>query len=210
MKRQTGLALLLAASERALAQQVSDPWGQCRSPAVPNLRVSILTCKTGGGNNYSGPTACPSGYHCYTYHECESSFSRQSANLVLIVIGYSQCIPGQATVTSSTTLVTSTSSAPSPPSSSAPPPSTTSSSTPEPTSSPGVCSGSFNFLTAEEWVEASRFGWNLGNSLDAIPNEDSWNNSPVQDEVFDYVVEQGFTSVRIPGTYAGLVQDTAC
>lgn len=41
--------------------------------------------------------------------------------------------------------------------------------------------------------------WNLGNTLDAIPHEGGWNNPPVEDHVFDYVVERGFKGVRIPG-----------
>lgn len=42
-------------------------------------------------------------------------------------------------------------------------------------------------------------GWNLGNTLDAIPNEGSWNNPPVVEKTFDDVKAAGFKSVRIPG-----------
>lgn len=45
-------------------------------------------------------------------------------------------------------------------------------------------------------------GWNLGNTLDAVPDEGSWNNAPVEAQTFDDVVAAGFKSVRIPITYA--------
>ncbi|KAH7361744.1 endoglucanase B [Plectosphaerella cucumerina] len=180
-KSQLGLALLLAASQGALAQN-STPWGQC------------------GGINYGGPTGCPSGYYCFEQNPW-----------------YFQCIPGQAPTTAApsstssaaTTLRTSTSAPPPPPTttsrpattSSAAPPSSSSSSSAQPTASPGVCSGSFSKISAQTWSSGANPGWNLGNSLDAIPNEDSWNNSPVESVVFDHVVEQGIKSVRIPVTY---------
>ena len=44
-------------------------------------------------------------------------------------------------------------------------------------------------------------GWNLGNSLDAIPNEDSWNNGPVTAQTFDDIKAAGFKSIRIPVTW---------
>jgi endoglucanase len=42
-------------------------------------------------------------------------------------------------------------------------------------------------------------GWNLGNTLDATPNEGSWNNPPVKPETFDDVKKAGFKSIRLPG-----------
>ncbi len=41
-------------------------------------------------------------------------------------------------------------------------------------------------------------GWNLGNTLEAVPNEGSWNNPPVQPETFDDIKSYGFKSIRIP------------
>ena len=40
-------------------------------------------------------------------------------------------------------------------------------------------------------------GINLGNTLEP-PNEDSWNNGPAREEFFDWYVEAGFQTVRIP------------
>lgn len=62
-----------------------------------------------------------------------------------------------------------------------------------------TCSGSFDLISAASFVENLTPGWNLGNSLDAFPDEDSWNNAAVQESVFDDVKEVGFRSVRVPG-----------
>ena len=62
-----------------------------------------------------------------------------------------------------------------------------------------TCSGNFTPISAATWVSASNPGWNLGNTLDAIPTEGSWNNPPVQFETFDDVKASGFKSVRLPG-----------
>ncbi|GHE09009.1 cellulase family glycosylhydrolase [Streptomyces alanosinicus] len=43
--------------------------------------------------------------------------------------------------------------------------------------------------------------WNLGNSLDAIPDETSWGNPPATKQLFDTIRAQGFRSVRIPVTW---------
>ncbi|KDQ14644.1 glycoside hydrolase family 5 protein [Botryobasidium botryosum FD-172 SS1] len=44
-------------------------------------------------------------------------------------------------------------------------------------------------------------GWNLGNTLDALPTEGSWNNPPVVNATWDDIVASGFKSVRIPITF---------
>ncbi|MGN9865523.1 cellulase family glycosylhydrolase [Bacillus swezeyi] len=44
-------------------------------------------------------------------------------------------------------------------------------------------------------------GWNLGNTLDAVPTEGSWNNPPVKEHTFDDIRDAGFRSVRIPVTW---------
>lgn len=63
------------------------------------------------------------------------------------------------------------------------------------------CTGSFDAISASDFVEKINPGWNLGNSLDATPNEDSWNNPLVQESTFDYVKSAGFKSVRLPGAW---------
>ncbi|KAF9870473.1 hypothetical protein CkaCkLH20_12140 [Colletotrichum karsti] len=67
---------------------------------------------------------------------------------------------------------------------------------------PTACSGSFTDISAVDYVKAMNPGWNLGNTLDAIPNEGSWNNPPVKAETFDDIKAAGFKSVRIPVTYS--------
>lgn len=62
-----------------------------------------------------------------------------------------------------------------------------------------TCAGEFDAISASEFVAHLAPGWNLGNSLDAIPTENSWNNQPVAETTFDDVKNAGFNSVRIPG-----------
>ncbi|KAI1113422.1 putative cellulase [Nemania sp. NC0429] len=64
------------------------------------------------------------------------------------------------------------------------------------------CAGTFDPISASEYVAAINPGWNLGNTLDATPNEGSWNNPPVQAVTFQDIKAAGFNSVRIPVTYA--------
>ncbi|WP_055529789.1 cellulase family glycosylhydrolase [Streptomyces graminilatus] len=52
-------------------------------------------------------------------------------------------------------------------------------------------------------VAAMQPSWNLGNSLDAIPDETSWGNPPTTKALFDTIKAQGFRSVRIPVTWSG-------
>jgi endoglucanase len=61
------------------------------------------------------------------------------------------------------------------------------------------CSETFTPITAEDFVAALHPGWNLGNTLDAIPFEGSWNNAPVEEGTLDIIKESGFNSVRLPG-----------
>lgn len=63
------------------------------------------------------------------------------------------------------------------------------------------CSGTFEDISAADFIAAVTPGWNLGNTLDATPDEGSWNNAPVVAETFDLIKEAGFKSVRIPVTY---------
>lgn len=63
------------------------------------------------------------------------------------------------------------------------------------------CTSPFTDITASAWMAAANPGWNLGNTLDAIPDEGSWNNPAVVASTFDAVVEAGFKHVRIPVTY---------
>lgn len=63
------------------------------------------------------------------------------------------------------------------------------------------CSTTFTPITASVAFAALTPGWNLGNSLEAFPNEDSWNNPPVTSATFDDVLAKGFKSVRLPVTW---------
>ncbi|MHC3474467.1 cellulase family glycosylhydrolase [Streptomyces sp. 7R007] len=54
---------------------------------------------------------------------------------------------------------------------------------------------------AADAVAAMQPGWNVGNTLDAIPDETSWGNPPITKALFDTVRDKGFRSVRIPVTW---------
>jgi endoglucanase len=61
--------------------------------------------------------------------------------------------------------------------------------------------GSFNYIDPHKAVEEMDPGWNLGNSLDAIPDETSWGNPKTEGYIFDDIKRTGFRSVRIPVTW---------
>ncbi|KAJ3054353.1 hypothetical protein HK097_002017 [Rhizophlyctis rosea] len=63
------------------------------------------------------------------------------------------------------------------------------------------CNGWYNNETPARAVQNMQPGWNLGNTLDAVPYEDSWNNAKVQEYTFSDIKKAGFKSVRIPITW---------
>ncbi|KAJ5957986.1 Immunoglobulin E-set [Penicillium vulpinum] len=80
---------------------------------------------------------------------------------------------------------------------------TTSKSTTQTTTASGaVCTGQFSAISAADFVSHLHPGWNLGNTLDAVPDEGSWNNLPAVASTFDTVKAAGFKSVRLPVTWA--------
>lgn len=64
-----------------------------------------------------------------------------------------------------------------------------------------TCDVDFAPISAADYIAAINPGWNLGNTLDAVPNEGSWNNPPVVAATFKDVKAAGFKSVRIPGRF---------
>jgi endoglucanase len=58
-------------------------------------------------------------------------------------------------------------------------------------------------------VAAMQPSWNLGNTLDAIPNEDSWGNGQTRKATFEKIAADGFRSVRIPVTWSNHQSATA-
>jgi endoglucanase len=73
----------------------------------------------------------------------------------------------------------------------------------------------FDELTAQEFAAALGVGWNLGNTLDAtggdgtdpIKQETSWGNPEISQELIQEVADLGFTTIRIPITWAKFVDD---
>lgn len=62
--------------------------------------------------------------------------------------------------------------------------------------------GEMRDITTEELVKDMGFGWNLGNSLDGMPEETSWGNPLATQELFDKLKADGVKSVRIPITWS--------
>ncbi|MER6122175.1 cellulase family glycosylhydrolase [Streptomyces sp. NPDC001795] len=62
---------------------------------------------------------------------------------------------------------------------------------------------------AVDAVAAMQPSWNLGNTLDAIPDETSWGNPKVTKDLFDTIRAQGYRSVRIPVTWTDHQSATA-
>ncbi|KAK5109381.1 hypothetical protein LTR62_007047 [Meristemomyces frigidus] len=63
------------------------------------------------------------------------------------------------------------------------------------------CSGGFTRVSAQTWLDNANPGWNLGNTLDAIPTEGSWNNPPVVVNTFSQIQSAGFKGMRLPITW---------
>jgi endoglucanase len=120
-------------------------------------------------------------------------------------IDYYQCVPGTATTSATSTSKTSfstTTSTTSTSTSTSTTLKTTTSQTATQTSTSSAaatCTGTFNAISASDFVAKLHPGWNLGNTLDATPDEGSWNNAPVVASTFSDVQKAGFKSVRIPG-----------
>lgn len=62
------------------------------------------------------------------------------------------------------------------------------------------CSGSFQKISAGEWANRANPGWNLGNTLDALPTEGSWGNV-AHFSTFDDLIRGGFKGLRLPGRF---------
>ena len=78
---------------------------------------------------------------------------------------------------------------PSPTPSLSPSPSTSTSPSPQPTNPMAV-------------VAAMQLDTNIGNTLDAIPDETAWGNPPISEALLDHLRAQGFKSIRLPITWS--------
>jgi aryl-phospho-beta-D-glucosidase BglC (GH1 family) len=56
-------------------------------------------------------------------------------------------------------------------------------------------------LTPQDALLLMNRGINVGNSLDAVPTETSWGNTPIKEYYFDDIKSAGFNCVRIPITW---------
>ncbi|KAJ6070948.1 hypothetical protein N7467_012267 [Penicillium canescens] len=141
-----------------------------------------------GGNGYSGSTSCTAGYVCASqnawYYQCIPGTTSSSTTTAAAVTTTSttKAITTTLTTTTKTTAQTATATASS--------------------SGAATCTGTFSSISASNFISSLHPGWNLGNTLDAVPNEGSWNNAAVVASTFDTVKTAGFRSVRIPVTWA--------
>ncbi|KAF1841696.1 glycoside hydrolase family 5 protein [Cucurbitaria berberidis CBS 394.84] len=60
----------------------------------------------------------------------------------------------------------------------------------------------FSAIPASKFFAEINPGWNVGNTLDAVETEGSWNNPPVVASTFDDVKKAGFKGIRLPVTWA--------
>lgn len=54
------------------------------------------------------------------------------------------------------------------------------------------------FENSHELLKFMKIGWNLGNTMDAIPNETAWHNPVTTKEMIDVVKDAGFNLLRVP------------
>lgn len=67
--------------------------------------------------------------------------------------------------------------------------------------SDGAGGGTMRDIPSTQIVEEMFLGWNLGNTLDADPDETAWGNPLTTREMIDAVHDGGFNTVRIPVTW---------
>lgn len=61
--------------------------------------------------------------------------------------------------------------------------------------------GKMRDITSMELVADMGLGWNLGNTLDATPNETSWGNPPASEDLIKQLKKDGIDSIRVPVTW---------
>lgn len=69
-------------------------------------------------------------------------------------------------------------------------------------------SSNMNSFKSVELTKELGVGWNLGNSLEAIPNETAWGNPAVTKELIDGIKSAGFNTIRIPVAWSSHFSDT--
>jgi endoglucanase len=67
----------------------------------------------------------------------------------------------------------------------------------------GVAHSPMRGLTPKQYVQDMVVGWNLGNTMDASPNETGWGNPVTTQAMIDAVRKQGFKFMRLPVTWKG-------
>lgn len=66
-----------------------------------------------------------------------------------------------------------------------------------------VAHGPMRGWTPKQYVKDMLVGWNLGNTMDATPNENGWGNPTTTQAMIDAVRKMGFKTLRLPVTWKG-------
>lgn len=64
-----------------------------------------------------------------------------------------------------------------------------------------TCNTTFREVSASTFAAALNPGYNIGNTMDAIPNETSWGQPLIVPSTIANIKAQGFRGIRLPGTY---------
>lgn len=67
-----------------------------------------------------------------------------------------------------------------------------------------VCNTTWHPLTAWEFTAALNPGYNIGNTLDAEPDETSWGQPAIVQSTIANIKAKGFRGIRLPGMYTYL------
>ncbi|EPS41633.1 hypothetical protein H072_4499 [Dactylellina haptotyla CBS 200.50] len=189
------LATIALVAATVNAQQTV--WGQC------------------GGIGWTGPTTCVSGASCFAqnpyYSQClpgtaSSATTTTTTGRTTTTSTRSSTTSPRTSTTTIATRSSTTSSRTTTTSTTATRSTTTSTRTittsSRTTTTTGVCgTATFSPISAQAAFDALQPGWNIGNTLDAIPNEGSWNNPPITSTVIDAIQASGYKSIRIPVTW---------
>ncbi len=74
--------------------------------------------------------------------------------------------------------------------------------TPPAAGTPSVDTSGMRDMTSLELAKQMSPGWNLGNTLEAMPSETAWGNAATTQELMNAVKAAGFKSVRIPVSWS--------
>jgi endoglucanase len=154
-------------------QQVTQAW---------NATISSAGAQATAVNASYNPVIATNATVNFGFNGSWSGANAVPAAFTLNGVACTGSVPPTPTTTTTTTTTTSRT------------PTRTASPTPTPTTSPPG--------NAMAVVAAMQPGWNLGNTLDAIPDETAWGNPLTTQALLRHVRSQGYNSIRLPVTWS--------